>query len=113
MPQDRTFDVTTDRVVAATGYSAERPACLDPLVELVEWDARGRYQVGEDYRIALGDGVPGGLYAQNAEMHSHGVGAPDLGLGAHRAARILNSVTGRNSFPLPERSAFTTFGVAS
>jgi lysine N6-hydroxylase len=40
---------------------------------------------------------------QNAERHTHGVGAPDLGLIAWRAATILNS--------LPERTAFTTFGL--
>lgn len=111
--QDRAFDVTTDRVVLATGYTARRPECLDPITDLVDWDARGRYQVADDYRIALDDSVSGGLYVQNAETHTHGVGAPDLGLGAHRAAVILNSVSGRTVFPLPEQTGFTTFGVAS
>jgi lysine N6-hydroxylase len=109
--QERSFAVTTDRVVLATGYTSNRPACLDPLVDVIEWDEHGRYQIDDDYRVAL-DGVSGGLYVQNAEMHSHGVGAPDLGLGAYRAAMIINAVAGRSTFPLPERNAFTTFGVA-
>jgi lysine N6-hydroxylase len=55
--------------------------------------------------------VTGSLYVQNAELHTHGVGAPDLGLAAWRSATILNSVTGKEPYPLPTRTAFTTFGL--
>ena len=55
--------------------------------------------------------MTGGLYVQNAELHTHGVGTPDLGLGAHRAATILNALSGRETYRLPTRTAFTTFGV--
>lgn len=109
--QDRAFDVRTDRVVLATGYAPAKPEFLDPISELVDWDAQGRYQVHDDYRLALTGEITGRLYVQNAEMHSHGVGAPDLGLGAHRSAVILNSVAGREAYPLARHNAFTTFGV--
>ncbi|MGH3327370.1 MAG: lysine N(6)-hydroxylase/L-ornithine N(5)-oxygenase family protein [Streptomycetales bacterium] len=105
------FTVSTDRVVLATGYVPRRPAFLAPMAHLIRWDPHGRYQVDGDYRAALAPGVAAGLYVQNAELHTHGVGAPDLGLGAYRAAVILNAVTGRSAYPLPRRTAFTTFGV--
>lgn len=111
--QGTDFEIGTERVVLATGYAACRPACLRPLADLVEWDGQGRYLVGDDYRVALDGAVSGGLYVQNAEMHTHGVGAPDLGLGAHRAAMIINSITGTTRYRLPERSAFTSFAVDS
>lgn len=110
--QEREFTVHTDRVVLATGYAPRRPGCLDPVAHLVDWDARGRYRVDEDHRIALDPAVAGGLYVQNAEEHTHGVGAPDLGLGAHRAAVILNAINHRTVYPLPDRTAYTTFGLA-
>ncbi len=110
LEQQRDVTVRTDRVVAATGYAPRLPECLDPIAGLVDRDERGRYRVGADYRIALDGAVAAGLYVQNAETHSHGVGAPDLGLGAHRAAVILNAITGRRSYRLPDRCAFTTFG---
>lgn len=110
--QEREFTVHTDRVVLATGYAPRRPDCLDPVAHLVDWDARGRYRVDQDYRVALDPAVAGGLYVQNAEEHTHGVGAPDLGLGAHRAAVILNAISGRTVYPLPDRTAYTTFGVS-
>ncbi len=109
--QGRDFTVVTDRVVLATGYAPRRPAFLEPLAPLVDWDAKGRYRVDGRYRVALDPQVTGGLYVQNAEMHTHGVGAPDLTLGAWRAATILNAIAGREIQPVPSAVAFTTFGV--
>jgi len=109
--QERDFRLVTDAVILASGYAARRPALLAPLAELTDWDAQGRYRIDADYRVALRPEVTGRLYVQNAELHTHGVGAPDLGLGAHRAAVILNSVTGRTAYRLPRRTAFTTFGI--
>jgi lysine N6-hydroxylase len=108
---DRPFRLATDAVVLGTGYTASRPALLEPLADLVDWDDRGRYRVDPDYRIALRPDVTGGLYVQNAELHTHGVGTPDLGLGAHRAAVILNAIAGTTVYRLPRRTAFTTFGI--
>ncbi|MFI8192696.1 lysine N(6)-hydroxylase/L-ornithine N(5)-oxygenase family protein [Streptomyces sp. NPDC085946] len=99
----------TGAVVLATGYRAVRPAVLDPIAHLIDWDERGRYRVDLDHRVATRPALTGGLYVQNAELHTHGVGTPDLGLGAHRAAVILNAVAGRTVHPLPARTAWTTF----
>jgi lysine N6-hydroxylase len=108
--QEAFFQVRTSAVVMATGYAAARPAFLEPLADLVDWDAKDRYQVDGDYRVALDPRVSGSLYVQNAEMHTHGVGAPDLTLGAWRAATILNAAAGRTVVPVPDRAAWTTFG---
>jgi lysine N6-hydroxylase len=105
--QDRAFTVQTDAVVLATGYAPRRPALLEPLLPLLDLDEQGRYRVNADHRVALH--APGALYVQNAETHTHGVGAPDLGLGAWRAAAILSAVTGRRLVDVPQQPAFTTF----
>ncbi|WP_431879624.1 lysine N(6)-hydroxylase/L-ornithine N(5)-oxygenase family protein [Amycolatopsis sacchari] len=103
----------TDAVVAATGYT-ETPLdrLLGPLADRLVTDGRGRPVVERDFRLRL-EGVPGSVYVQNAERHTHGVGAPDLGLAAYRAASIVNSVCGREVYRLPSRTAFTTFGLPS
>ncbi|MFF3245909.1 lysine N(6)-hydroxylase/L-ornithine N(5)-oxygenase family protein [Streptomyces sp. NPDC002870] len=108
--QDSLFEVRTSAVVSATGYTASRPAFLESMGDLVDWDDRGRYQIDGEYRVALDPRVSGTLYVQNAEMHTHGVGAPDLTLGAWRAATILNATAGRDVLPVASRQAFTTFG---
>lgn len=102
----------TDAVVLATGYR-ERPldGLLAPLEPLLRRDAAGRPEIDEGHRLVLDPAVTGRIYVQNAERHTHGVGAPDLGLAAHRSAVILNDVTGTEPYPLPHRTAFTTFGL--
>ena len=108
--------VRTERLVLATGYTQRTPHCLAPLDELITLDLRGRPVVGRDFRVAL-SGSAAGLYLQNAELHSHGVGTPDLGLGAYRAATILNAIArdGGAAVPcyrLPSRTAHTVFDPA-
>ncbi|MFF9780435.1 lysine N(6)-hydroxylase/L-ornithine N(5)-oxygenase family protein [Streptomyces sp. NPDC013978] len=107
--------LTTDAVVLATGYR-ERPldrvlAGLDPYMRR---DNRERPRVDENFRMILDPSVTAAgchVYVQNAELHTHGVGAPDLGLAAWRSATILNTLTDKEPYPLPRRTAFTTFGL--
>ncbi|MEU2055656.1 lysine N(6)-hydroxylase/L-ornithine N(5)-oxygenase family protein [Streptomyces bungoensis] len=104
--------LTTDAVVLATGYRA-RPldrilAGLDPYLRR---DSSERPRITEDHRLVLDPCVTGSVYVQNAELHTHGVGTPDLGLTAWRSAGILNSLTGKEQYPQPARTAFTTFGL--
>ncbi|MFB7373920.1 lysine N(6)-hydroxylase/L-ornithine N(5)-oxygenase family protein [Streptomyces sp. NPDC056222] len=104
--------LTTDAVVLATGYR-ERPLCrmlagLDPYTR---HDSAGRARIDGEFRLVLDESVTGSVYVQNAEKHTHGVGAPDLGLAAWRSATILNSLTGKEPYPLPRRTAFTSFGL--
>lgn len=104
--------LTTDAVVLATGH---RPRPLDhllaPLDPHLRRDHVGRLRVDAHFRLDLDPSVTGGVYVQNAELHTHGVGAPDLGLAAWRSAVILNHLTGRQAYPQPARTAFTTFGL--
>ncbi|ANS64557.1 monooxygenase [Streptomyces lincolnensis] len=107
--------LTTDAVVLATGYR-ERPldrilAGLDPYLRR---DSRERPRVDEHFRLLLDPSVTATgshVYVQNAERHTHGIGTPDLGLAAWRSATILNALTDKAPYPLPTRTAFTTFGL--
>lgn len=109
--------LVTGAAVLATGYR-ERPLdrLLEPLEPFLRTDAAGRPAVDARYRLELDRRVTGRIYVQNAERHTHGVGAPDLGLAAWRSAVILNDLTalltGDEHYPLPARTAFTTFGLA-
>ncbi|CAM5687478.1 L-lysine N6-monooxygenase MbtG OS=Streptomyces alboniger OX=132473 GN=CP975_08715 PE=3 SV=1 [Streptomyces alboniger] len=104
--------LTTDAVVLATGYR-ERPldrilAGLDPYLRR---DNRERPRIDEQFRLVLDPAVTGAVYVQNAERHTHGIGTPDLGLAAWRSATILNTLTLKEPYRLPTRTAFTTFGL--
>ena len=93
------FVLHADCVVAATGYASLEFEFLKPLKPFIHTDAQGHWKVQLDYRLshdALGE-----IYVQNQELHTHGVGTPDLGLGACRAAQIANQLAG---YPLYEVS---------
>jgi len=104
--QDVEFTHDTDAVVLGTGY-VPSPLPVDGLADL---DAQGRLRIGLDYRVALRDPAAPPLYVQNAELHTHGVGTPDLGLGAHRNSVIINDLAGREVYPVRERNVFQRFG---
>ncbi|WP_461009845.1 lysine N(6)-hydroxylase/L-ornithine N(5)-oxygenase family protein [Streptomyces capparidis] len=110
--QRRRATLTTDAVVLATGYR-ERPldTLLAPLEPHLLRDDAGRPRIDHAHRMRFAPPVTGSVFVQNAERHTHGVGAPDLGLAAWRSAVILNTATGRTVHPLPDRTAFTTFGL--
>lgn len=106
--------VRADGVVLATGYTERSlDPVLGPLAEVMVRDSAGRPQIDRDYRLDLGRDISGSVFVQNAERHTHGVGAPDLGLGAWRAAVILNAAHGREVYRLPARTAFTSFGLSA
>ncbi|KIF74007.1 lysine 6-monooxygenase [Streptomyces sp. 150FB] len=104
--------LTTDAVILATGYRERRVdrilAGIDPYMRR---DSSDRPRIDQHHRLVLDPSVSGTIYVQNGERHTHGVGAPDLGLAAWRSASILNHLTGDEPYPLPRRTAFTTFGL--
>lgn len=104
-----TFRHRSDLVVAATGY-ALRPAPLDEaLRERLHHDDRGRLRLHRNHAVSADGVLDRRVFVANADLHSHGPAAPDLGIGAVRNASIINAVTGRECYPLPRNTAFTSF----
>jgi len=111
LDSDTRFERRTDLVIAATGYRERQPRFLAPIEPLVLRDDRGRYRIRFDHSIELASAITGRIFVANAELHSHGVATPDLGVSAYRNATILNTITGTTHYRLPERTAFTSFSV--
>lgn len=105
----KTFQHLTGAVVAATGYRNRPLPFLESLQEQIEHDAAGRWVINRDHSVR--GALEGRIFVANADLHSHGVAAPDLGIGAIRNAGILNSIAGREVFRLPKSTAFTTFAI--
>jgi lysine N6-hydroxylase len=88
------------QIVAVSRYAQNAiEFCRPHTVHALNVIAQGHWKVQLDYRLshdALGE-----IYVQNQELHTHGVGTPDLGLGACRAAQIANQLAG---YPLYEVS---------
>ncbi|WP_298988738.1 lysine N(6)-hydroxylase/L-ornithine N(5)-oxygenase family protein [uncultured Pseudokineococcus sp.] len=98
----------TEGLVLATGYRAEVPAFLDPVRSRIRWDAQGRYDVALGYTVDHEDRE---VFVLNGEEHTHGIAAPDLGMGAFRASVVINAMCGREVYPVEEHIAYQQFGV--
>ncbi|MEU3194668.1 SidA/IucD/PvdA family monooxygenase [Streptomyces sp. NPDC006992] len=104
--QKRDFSLTTEGLILATGYRYQRPDFLGPITDRIEWDAQGRFAVRRDYSI---DTSGQEIYVQNAELHTHGFVAPDLGMAAYRNSCIIRELLGREAYPVEKSIAFQEF----
>ena len=105
---EREFTQHADMLILATGYEYRLPSFVEPLRDHIQWDEHGRYVVNRDYSLAC---AQGGLFVQNAELHTHGFTASDLSIGPYRNGTILNNILGREQFRLERRIAFQEFGL--
>ncbi len=107
---DEPLDLQTEGLVLATGYRAQVPAFVSGIAGRIRFDEQGRYDVAADYTIDHGPAEQE-IFVQNAEEHTHGLIAPDLGMGAYRNSIIVRGLTGREVYPVEQHIAFQEFGV--
>ncbi|KKI94041.1 lysine 6-monooxygenase [Bacillus sp. SA1-12] len=101
----------SDLVILATGYQPYIPKCLKGIEALLEWDDNGQLMIEEDYKLKTKNNTKNHVFIQNGELHTHGVGAPDLGLGAFRSAAIINQLAGKKVYKTYEHNVFQNFGM--
>jgi len=107
--QERDFRLGTEGLILATGYRYQLPEFLAPIRDRIRWDAQGRFDVARDYSVDLaGDEI----YVQNAELHTHGLVSPDLGMAAYRNSWIIRSLLGREYYPIERSISFQEFAAS-
>ncbi|WP_394941240.1 lysine N(6)-hydroxylase/L-ornithine N(5)-oxygenase family protein [Psychromicrobium sp. YIM B11713] len=105
--QQSDLELETAGLVFATGYCYREPEFLSGVRERINFDEEGRFEVDRWYSISA---EPGEIFVQNAELHSHGFAAPDLGMGAYRNSCIIREVLGWEYYAVERRIAFQEFG---
>ncbi len=100
------FGLETEALVLATGYRYRVPEFLSPVTDRIAWDEQGRYAVGRNYSI---DTAGKEIFVQNAELHTHGFVAPDLGMAAYRNSYLIRELAGREHYPIERAIAFQDF----
>ena len=106
--QGTTGRLRTDHLVLATGYAPRVPDFLDPVRSRIRWDEHGRFLASPTFAV---DHAGSEVFVQNAEEHTHGFVAPDLGMGAMRSSVILAQVLGREPYAVEKRIAFQEWGI--
>lgn len=97
----------TDVLILATGYQYEFPFCLRGVKNLIKFDTANRLIINRNYSVDNTNRI----FVQNAEIHTHGFNAPDLGLGPYRNAVIINTILGYEYYPVDKCIAFQKFGL--
>lgn len=100
------FRRRSQALILATGFCHRVPDYLDVIADRIRWDGQGRFRVSRGYAIdTAGDRV----FVQNAELHTHGFTASDLGMACYRNAVILRGLLGREVYGIERRIAFQNF----
>jgi lysine N6-hydroxylase len=108
--QNQPYTHETDCIILATGYHDKIPDCIANISHLIQWDEQKRYIVNLDYRLALTQDIPNQIFVQNGDLHTHGIGASDLGLGAYCNSVIINTLVGQSVYSVQQRNVFQQFG---
>ena len=101
------FDHLASAVILATGYHQLLPSFIGPISHHIQWHTQQRYKVNRNYSIDNNNSI----FVQNADLHSHGFNAADLGLGVYRNATIINTILGYTHFKMEQGIAFQQFGM--
>ena len=109
---EQRFILETDAIVAATGYFHVWPEWLTNFKDtLLATDDNHDFIIQEDFTALRCDMGQGRIFVQNAEIFQHGVGSPDLGLGAARNSLIINQLLGETRYHVPKQSSFQNYGL--
>lgn len=94
-------------VIAATGYQYPSLDFFNKLSSKISLNSQHQWRINENHQLDYrGDGE---IYIQNTDLNHHGVGTPDLGLGAFRSAKIANQILGEPYFEIEGRQSFQEF----
>lgn len=107
--EDNKFTVETDKVLLATGYKPYFPEWFTKIYDEIEWEDEKRYKVSLDQRLIFKDQRENHFFTLTNIEHSHGAGATNLALSVERNKRILNTVAGKEIFPIKTNTVFQQF----
>jgi len=105
--QGTAFSLSTEALVLCTGYRYRVPDFIEGVADRIVWDDQGRFNVRRNYTI---DAEGRSIFVQNAELHTHGFVAPDLGMASYRNSCIIRELLGREVYPIERSIAFQEFG---
>jgi lysine N6-hydroxylase len=108
LQQEKPFQFSSDAIILATGYKNTYPEFFNSVKERICWKDNGELDIAFNYSIDVNRSE---IFVQNAELLTHGFNAPDLGMGPHRNAIIINTILGNEYYVTEKNVAFQEFGV--
>ncbi|HET7580398.1 MAG TPA: SidA/IucD/PvdA family monooxygenase [Bacillales bacterium] len=107
--EGHTFTHDTEKVILATGYKPDIPEWVDRFKDELVWEDEKRFKVTQDYRLVFKKERPNAFFTLTNLEHSHGTGATNLWLSVKRNQKIVNSIAGRDIYPVEKDKMFQQF----
>lgn len=105
--QQQDFSMESEYVILATGYTYHEPPCIAGIQHRIKRTPDHQLDVDRYYTVDIHHQE---IFVQNAELHTHGFVTPDLGMGAYRNSCIINTMAGKEIYPVEKRIAYQAFG---
>ncbi|MGO2011602.1 lysine N(6)-hydroxylase/L-ornithine N(5)-oxygenase family protein [Pseudoalteromonas sp.] len=102
---DKDFTLESEIIILSLGYEYKIPECLYPIAHLLNWDNKERLLPNQDYTLNNDKNI----FAQNIGLYTHGISAPDLGMGCYRNSIIINQILNREVYPVEQKICFQEF----
>ena len=99
------IDHQTNFLILATGYHTVIPAFLELIKNRINWDRHSQYEISKYYTIDKAESI----FVQNADLHSHGFNAADLGMGQHRNMIIINQILNKEYYKIEHNTTVQSF----
>lgn len=102
---NKDFEMESEFLILSLGYEYKKPEFLCPIAQYLNWDNQERLLPNKNYSITDENNI----FVQNVGLYTHGISAPDLGMGCYRNAIIINQVMGQETYPVEKRICFQEF----
>ncbi|WP_430788578.1 lysine N(6)-hydroxylase/L-ornithine N(5)-oxygenase family protein [Virgibacillus flavescens] len=107
--EEKTFTIDTNKVILATGYKPNIPDWITKFQDDIVWEDEKRFKVSANYEIEFKQKRKNRLFTLVNIEHSHGAGATNLGLAVQRNQTIINTITGKEVYPIRNNTVFQQF----
>lgn len=109
--KDSSFQFDTKKVVLATGYKPNIPDWINRFQDAIVWEDEKHYKVSANYEIVFEQERKNQLFTLVNLEHSHGAGATNLGLAVQRNQTIINTIAGKDIYPIQKDTVFQQFSM--
>lgn len=108
--KNNSLKICADYVILATGYQQASLDFMSELEPFIKKQSCGSYDIGRNYEVNYQHpNGSGRIFVQNIGLCTHGIGTPDLGLGAYRSATIINHISNKEIYNLSKNNILSNF----
>ncbi|MDQ0208317.1 lysine N(6)-hydroxylase/L-ornithine N(5)-oxygenase family protein [Alkalicoccobacillus murimartini] len=106
---ESSFTHHSEKIVMATGYEPNVPKWFHKMKEDIIWESDTEFAVELDGRVQFKEPREANLFALTNVVHAHATSATNLQLAVQRNQRIINQVTGEETYPISRGNTFQQF----